>query len=183
MNSSAQISKDICFRTCIFFPLILFCFLLQFTITSAEGQVIAQDTLTSPLVKTGNLWLEKGEPKTKSPTGAMIRSALFPGWGQYYTEQYVKSGLILCVESGLILSAIVQDKKARDVYQTDYDEYLRRLDRRNGYLWWTAGVIVFSMIDAYVDAHLFGFDENQYALGLKPSFQNSGFNIVLFIDL
>ena len=87
------------------------------------------------------------------------------------------------LESGLIISAIVQDKKAKDVYSTDYNEYLNRLDRRNGYLWWTAGVIVISMLDAYVDAHLFGFDGDQYALGLKPSFHNFGLNVVLFIDL
>jgi hypothetical protein len=183
MHRSVSISKVIYFRTLVFFTGIIVCFLLLFVLTSAEAQVMARDTLTSPRGETVKLEPRKGEPRTKSPTGAMIRSAIVPGWGQFYTEHYIKSGLIFCIESGLIISALAQEKKARDAYAVDYDEYLDRLDRRNGYLWWTAGVIVFSMIDAYVDGHLFGFDEDQSNVELRPAFKDSKLILVLSIDL
>jgi len=99
--------------------------------------------------------------------GAMIRSAIIPGWGQVYSGHYIKAGLIFAVESGLVISAINENRKADDVYETDYEAYLDRIDRRNTLIWCTAGVIVYSMVDAYVDAHLFGFDEDQVSLGLE----------------
>ncbi len=107
------------------------------------------------------------EPQHKSPMGAMIRSAIIPGWGQVYSGHYIKAGLIFAVESGLVISAINENRKADDVYETDYEAYLDRIDRRNTLIWCTAGVIVYSMVDAYVDAHLFGFDEDQVSLGLE----------------
>ena len=166
-----------------YFPLI-FSLLLSSTFTiSTEAQVISSDTLGIPTAKTLKPEPRIEKPQTKSPTGALIRSALFPGWGQFYTERYIKSGLIFCLESGLIISALVQDKKAKDAYQTDYAEYLDRLDRRNGYLWWTAGVIVFSMIDAYVDAHLFGFDEDRASFRIEPSSNSLHVRFVLHIPL
>ena len=135
-----------------------------------EAQVTSNDTSKasdSTLVQLKPT-LEK-ELHTKSPTGAMIRSALFPGWGQVYTKHYVKGGLIFCLETGLVISAVIEDTKARDAYPKDYEEYLDRLDRRNTFLWWTAGVIIYSMIDAYVDAHLFEFDEEDVTLSIEPS--------------
>ena len=123
------------------------------------------------------------EPQKKSPTGAMIRSVLIPGWGQLYTKHYVKGGLIFCLESGLVLSAIIEDKKARDVYQRNYKEYLDRIDRRNGYIWWTVGLIAFSMIDAYVDAHLFNFDEEEITLSIEQSPYPSEVQLVIRIHI
>ncbi|UCE18510.1 MAG: hypothetical protein JSV84_16935 [Gemmatimonadota bacterium] len=183
MYRSFSISKNIFFRILLFFTRIVFSFLLLFGVTSAQWQEMARDTLTSPRGETVKLEPRKGVPGTKSPTGAMIRSAVVPGWGQFYTEHYVKSGLIFCIESGLVISALVQDKKARDAYAVDYEEYLDRLDRRNGYLWWTAGVIVFSMIDAYVDAHLFGFDEDRSSLKIRSSFEDSECKLTFSFDL
>jgi hypothetical protein len=99
--------------------------------------------------------------------GAMIRSAVFPGWGQFYSAHYVKASLFFALESGLVISAINENRKANDVYDTDYEAYLDRIDKRNLRIWWTAGVVVYSIVDAYVDAHLFGFDEDQVSLGLE----------------
>ncbi|MFQ6092477.1 MAG: DUF5683 domain-containing protein [bacterium] len=132
---------------------------------SVSGQVVWPDTTD-----------RKGAPpESKSPWGAAVRSAVFPGWGQVYTEHYVKSGVIFLIESGLIVSAVMENEKANKAYEaaqstTDeqYQKYLDRLERRNLYLWWTAGVIVYSMIDAYVDAHLFRFDEEGITLSVEP---------------
>ena len=113
----------------------------------------------------------------------MIRSALFPGWGQVYTEHYLKAGLIFCCEVGLVISAVREDRKARDALRTDYGEYLDRLERRNLYMWWTAGVIALSMIDAYVDAHLFGFDEHEVSVRMNPSQRTPDIECVISIPL
>jgi hypothetical protein len=122
-------------------------------------------------------------PQKKSPTGAMVRSVVIPGWGQFYTKHYIKGGLIFCLETGLVLSAILEDKKAQDVYLVDYDEYLRRIDRRNGYIWWTVGVIAYSMIDAYVDAHLFNFDEDEIGISLEQTNSSPGISFVVKFPL
>ena len=167
----------------VLFPLIFGFLLSLIFVTSTEAQVMPSDTLKTDQEKAIKLVPHTENPRMKSPTGALIRSALFPGWGQFYTEHYIKSGVIFCIESGLVISALVQDKKAKDAYQTDYAEYLDRLDRRNGYLWWTAGVIVISMIDAYVDAHLFGFDEDQASLRIEPSSNSPHVRFVLHIPL
>jgi len=123
------------------------------------------------------------EIPSKSPTGALIRSAVFPGWGQFYTKHYIKGGLILCLESGLIVSALIEDKKAQDVYLTGYEEYLERMDRRNGYIWWTVGVVAYSMLDAYVDAHLFNFDEDDVSISIEPSPDTGGVRFSLRVPI
>ena len=136
----------------------------------ADAQIMSADT--SRILDDKKVTLQpmlKEEIPSKWPTGAMIRSAVFPGWGQLYTRHYIKSGIFFCLESGLVLSALMEDKKAQDAYATNYVEYIDRIDRRNQYIWWTVGVVVYSMIDAYVDAHLFNFDEDNVRIGVEPS--------------
>jgi hypothetical protein len=67
---------------------------------------------------------------------------------------------------GIIANTIYQNQK---VQASKIDE------ERNFYLenrrlsnWWLAGVILLSMIDAYVDAHLYDFDESP-ELGATPA--------------
>lgn len=118
--------------------------------------------------------------KTKSPTGALIRSGLVPGWGQFYNEQYIKSGLVFMLEGMLIGGAVVEHTRAEDDHRAWTDttksdqaresawlRYSRRIDKRNTYLWYLAGVKFLSMVDAYVDAHLYRFDEGPFAVRLE----------------
>lgn len=112
----------------------------------------------------------------KSPFWAAIRSAVFPGWGQFYTGHYLKGSLFFIVESGLITGALMEDRWMKQAYQRSlsgdreyYDRYLRHLQRRNTYLWWLGGMVVYSMLDAYVDAHLYRFDEEVVSVDLEPS--------------
>lgn len=118
--------------------------------------------------------------KTKSPLGAMIRSGLVPGWGQLYNEQYLKSGLVFLLEGLLIGGAVVEHRRSEDdrrewkdptksdqEREAAWSRYSRRIDKRNTYLWYLAGVKFLSIVDAYVDAHLYRFDEGPFALGLE----------------
>jgi hypothetical protein len=150
--------------------LVIIAFVLTIQLADqAEAQATHPDTVRVPGISTEGKYVRVVKAQYKSPMGAMMRSALFPGWGQAYTGHYVKSGLIFCIESGLIASAIAQDRKAKDMYPTDYQAYLDRIDKRNTLIWWTAGVLVYSMLDAYVDAHLFHFDEDEVSLGLEST--------------
>lgn len=118
--------------------------------------------------------------KTKSPLGAMIRSGLVPGWGQLYNEQYLKSGVVFLLEGMLIGGAVVEHRRSeddreewKDPTKSDQEReaawyrYSRRIDKRNTYLWYLAGVKFLSIVDAYVDAHLYRFDEGPFAMGLE----------------
>jgi hypothetical protein len=131
-------------------------------------QNAAQDSLSSVRVK------------TKSPTWAMIRSGLVPGWGQFYNEQYIKSGLVFAIEGLLIGGAVVEHRRAEDdhreyedVSRSDQERedawlrYSRRIDKRNTCLWYLAGAKFLSMVDAYVDAHLYRFDQGPLAVRLE----------------
>ncbi|MFC1683280.1 DUF5683 domain-containing protein [Candidatus Zixiibacteriota bacterium] len=115
--------------------------------------------------------------RTKSPNGAMIRSLMVPGWGQLYNEQYIKTGLVAIAEGLLIGGAIVEHQRSLDDYaiyddttRTDaarnaaYLRYSRRVNKRNDYLWYLAGAKFLSMVDAYVDAHLYRFDDGPFGV-------------------
>lgn len=95
---------------------------------------------------------------TKDPRGAMIRSVLVPGWGQFYNEKWFKGIIIAGAECGLVANAIVQNQFAVHAKTTLDREFY--VNNRNLSYWWLAGVILYSAIDAYVDAHLFDFDES-----------------------
>lgn|GEM_PF-437172 len=118
--------------------------------------------------------------RTKNPTGALLRSLALPGWGQLYNEQYIKSALVLAAEGLLVAGAVVEHQRAEDdhaVYQdllqsdavreAAWRRYSRRIDKRNAYLWYYAGFKFLSIIDAYVDAHLYRFDEGPFAVQLR----------------
>ena len=94
--------------------------------------------------------------RSKDPRGAMLRSALVPGWGQFYNGKWLKGTIIAGVEVGLITNAVVlhQYMKQADT-ESERDFYW---DNRNLSLWWLGASVLYSMADAYVDAHLSDFD-------------------------
>jgi hypothetical protein len=117
----------------------------------------------------------------RSPTGALLRSMAFPGWGQLYNRKYIKGLAVIAGEGYCIVQAIrywdlseqaydrfVQEDDAslRSLYYYDYDFYQ---DRRNLFLWISGLAIFISMIDAYVDAHLANFD-----IDITPPFEEPG---------
>lgn len=94
----------------------------------------------------------------KSPTGAMIRSLIFPGWGQLYNRKYFKAILAFGAEIGLAANSIYLNQK----YKASETELEREfyINNRNLSNWYLVGVILLSMADAFVDAHLSDFDES-----------------------
>ena len=97
--------------------------------------------------------------KRHSPSGAMWRSMALPGWGQLYNRKYLKAAVYGGGEIAILYSSLVQHRRykqarededwtAADFYEND----------RNRLRWWLAGLILFSMGDAFVDGHLWDFE-------------------------
>lgn len=94
-----------------------------------------------------------------NPTGAAVRSLILPGWGQAYVQQPFKAAIYGGLEFGFILSTYRQHRLFKEALddnrENDAEAYK---ENRNKISWYIAGVIIISMMDAYVDAHLFDFD-------------------------
>jgi len=120
----------------------------------------------------------------KSAMGAVLRSAIIPGWGQYYNESYWKVPVVLGLSGFLIYGMISEHQnfvEYSDLYDatvTDdnpsgnlllkrYREFYR--DNRDTYGWWLFVTYLLQLADAYVDAALFSFDVSpESALTLLP---------------
>jgi hypothetical protein len=153
-------------------------FLLTGIIMASSVSLFAQDSLV----------IEKR--KSHSPTGALLRSLVIPGWGQLYNDKYIKAGLIAGLESFLIYqTAYYWDKAStyEDLYTSDtnsvtrFDKFLqydRYRDLRNQHIWFLGITVVFSIFDAYVDAHLKNFD-----VDITPDFDENRQDLTLWLKL
>lgn len=108
----------------------------------------------------------------KSPTGALLRSVVLPGWGQYYVESYWKAPIFVAGWGTLIFFIYDNNSKFKSA-ETEYAnytgtdaseknflyrkrEYFR--DYRDLNILYLTGVYLISAIDAYVGANLFEFN-------------------------
>ena len=119
-----------------------------------------------------------------SPSWVAFRSALIPGWGQFYNDKIIK-GLVVAggqlgMGYGIYRQNTLYHKNAnlsKDAFAAmiahhgtnqsvgdsldavDYDQIARFYqDDRNKLIWWSAGAMLLSVFDAFVDAHLRHFD-------------------------
>lgn len=117
----------------------------------------------------------------KSPTGAMIRAIIFPGWGQWYNKKYFKAVLVFGAEIGLVTNSVYLNQK----YKASQTELEREfyINNRNLSNWWLVGVILFSMADAFVDAQLSDFDESPDLSSLIISPVGSGGDVGVKVSL
>lgn len=87
---------------------------------------------------------------TASPRGALVRSAILPGWGQLYNRKPVKAGSHLLIQAGLFTGVMLQRNRSSGGGLTSLGNTL---------LLGLIGFKLFSIADAYVDAHFADFDE------------------------
>ena len=101
----------------------------------------------------------------KSPWGAVLRSAILPGWGQFYNESYIKVPVIWGGITALVLAWRYYDKRYknnRNLYiQTGVEGYKTYRDfyrdQRDLYSIYIGLAYLLNLVDAYVDAELFDF--------------------------
>jgi len=108
----------------------------------------------------------------KSPWGAVLRSALIPGFGQIYNESYWKAPIIWGLAGWFIynwkdLNNLYKDNQElyklnnQSIYRIRRDFYRDQRDKFAIYL----GLVYFlNLVDAYVDAHLFDFSIDSNSL-------------------
>jgi hypothetical protein len=94
----------------------------------------------------------------KNPKGAMLRSLAVPGWGQFYNGKWFKGILVAGTEIGLVANAAIMNQWAKEA--VDENERFYYTDSRNLSYWLLAAAILYSVVDAYVDAQLYDFDES-----------------------
>lgn len=151
------------------FALKVYIICLIFVLLSSILYSQENDTLNTK--KENNSISTKSKYLTKSPSGAMFRSLIIPGWGQYYVGSYWKAPIFLA-GAGTLTYFIVKNNndfnKFNDKYKSLADknsnealllknkkEYYR--DNRDLAAFYLLGVYVLSAVDAYVGANLYDF--------------------------
>ena len=98
-------------------------------------------------------------------------SMVLPGWGQVANGHPVKGAFCFAAGAGLLGSVFIEGRRAHlslerarasttnAEYLQHYDAYSRHFNRREDRALWAVFFWLYAMIDAYVDAHLAGFDE------------------------
>ena len=112
----------------------------------------------------------------KSPWGAVLRSAILPGWGQFYNQSYLKIPVVWGVLGWLGYQWNQNNKyyrQSQDLYnQTNNINYLSYKtfyqDQRDLFAIYFGLAYVLNLVDAYVDAELFDFSVKQDARTNSP---------------
>jgi hypothetical protein len=138
---------------------------------SAVVESEAVETATPPPGE-GVRSLDRAGLTTISPTRAVLATPLFPGWGQLYSENSWRAALAFGVQMFYWSHLLMNDRKAartqdysetlapgplRQAYGLQTEEYRERV---RDFAWWSLGAMLIIALDAYVDAHLFRFDED-----------------------
>lgn len=110
-----------------------------------------------------------------SPTRAVLVSPIMPGWGQLYARSSWRAALAFGAETIYWTQLLKNDRKAvrwrtmeRSVdpagaatlsafYTARVAEYR---ERARDFAWWSMGALLIIALDAYVDANLYGFDQD-----------------------
>lgn len=92
-----------------------------------------------------------------SPRGALIRSAIIPGWGQLYNHKFVKAIGFFGLESFFVYKYYDLNKQL--AYISGDRRSGLKYDR-NTWAWRFLAGYVINLADAYVDAQLAGFPKN-----------------------
>ena len=118
----------------------------------------------------------KEKLQKRNATKAVLYSLFVPGGGQLYNKKYLKAGIEFTAESILIGYTIHYQIKINDAWdrylQTkNYEEYSRCYDKYNpkqqNMLWWLAIFKFLSVVDAFVDAKLYNYEEKKKKIELK----------------
>jgi hypothetical protein len=107
------------------------------------------------------------------PGGALLRSAIIPGWGQLYVGHPFKAALVAAAGATFVTLTVQADREVKDLAalrgttggvltgEALEDEIELWRSERRRWLLWSLGAWLYGMIDAFVDAHLHYFDQDE----------------------
>lgn len=127
--------------------------------TFSKAKLVGADLDTAKLLS---------DQPLKSPLGAVLRSAVLPGWGQVYNQKYLKALFVFSVNGTFAYSIYHYNNEWRDTGNKKFQ------NKRNLYTWYFGVSYFLTLVDAFVDAYLFGFDK-AVELALPIQEQSPGF--------
>ena len=110
--------------------------------------------------------------KLVSPIGAMVRSAIFPGWGQFHSRSYFRGSLTVLGVGSSIIGALLAQNSFRNRYDAyeklvwdgfssetavleSYAYANQRYKLRTFFMYTGIGIWLYSLIDSYVSANFY----------------------------
>jgi hypothetical protein len=114
-------------------------------------------------------------PKAPAIWWVTVRSGILPGWGQLANGKPLKAILLGGIYGYFAAGALAAEsdrKSAREKLAGGTDATLvaavnSAVERRNGKMWMMGATMLYAMLDAYVDAHFFKYDD-EWRVGLVP---------------
>ena len=119
----------------------------------------------------------------EAPRWVMLRSLAFPGWGQLHNGAWFKAALLGGGETWIVAGLVEDDRRMRQLraeadlaqasgdnegFNAAVDAYNNRLGRFVSRQWLLGGLLVYALMDAYVDAHFRDFKvEFEYDRALR----------------
>jgi len=106
-------------RIHVFFFLVFFSLMSQLSLAQVKDSIRLTDTISKKTKQN-----KKSAPVGHSPRTATIRSAILPGWGQYYNKKYWKIPLVygaIGTCAGLFYYNLNEYQNARDAYRYKVD--------------------------------------------------------------
>jgi hypothetical protein len=135
-----------------------------------SGIVILAICLLAGNVQGADSLAVSSAPWKPSPTGAAFRSLALPGWGQSYNRRPLKAVIIGGLEQGVLFGIYRNHQLFRDARKFADDrsaDFYK--DQRNRLTWILAGTLLYSAVDAFVDAHLYDFEVDDPASENRPA--------------
>ena len=107
-----------------------------------------------------------------SPISAMVRSAVFPGWGQFHSRSYFRGSLTVLGIGGSIIGAFLAQNSFNNRYKAyeklvwdgfsgekaileSYEYANQRYKLRTFFMYTGIGIWLYSLIDSYVSANFY----------------------------
>ena len=119
------------------------------------GRPVCATEAEADSTRTVQSGLSTGAATLPSAHGALLRSAVLPGWGQFYNGRPVKGLFFGAASATALTSVVVEHRRIRSAPTPE--EHQNRTARRNSRLLYFALSVALAAIDAYVDAHLADF--------------------------
>jgi|GEM_PF-3322893 len=141
------------------------------TMSAVEAAALAAADSYSLFQSSDSPSSHPADEKGRDPGKAFYLSLILPGSGQIYNGKFLKAVLYAGADAYLIGSAYVNQGR----YEDSGD--LSDRDERNKYLWWGAGTWLLGALDAYVDAHLSLFPDENIRLSAMGTGQSASISL------